>query len=226
VVAANAKDIPVTQSEIEENKAVGSGSMTELTKALTKIVNGTGEGAPLVLNLDGRADEEPWPGPVESAEVNRWERVLRQLESVPVPTIAVLGGVCRGAALEIALACDFRVAAPGTTLRFDPQPSVWPSMALFRVVRIAGLQPARRLALWRGALAGPQALEAGLIDVVSEPADGALQAMVAEIGEVADARVTRQLLHEAVFTGFDDALGAHLAASDRHLRRLGNPISA
>lgn len=37
-------------------------------------------------------------------------RVLNQLESLPFPTIALIDGACLGGGLEVALACDYRLA--------------------------------------------------------------------------------------------------------------------
>jgi enoyl-CoA hydratase/carnithine racemase len=40
------------------------------------------------------------------------------IERVPVPVVAAIHGFCLGGGLEIALACDFRIAEPGAQLGF------------------------------------------------------------------------------------------------------------
>ncbi|MGD2079283.1 MAG: enoyl-CoA hydratase/isomerase family protein [Chloroflexota bacterium] len=45
-----------------------------------------------------------------------FQEVLNRLERLEVPTIALLHGHCLGLALEIALACDMRIAAEGTVM--------------------------------------------------------------------------------------------------------------
>jgi enoyl-CoA hydratase/carnithine racemase len=45
-----------------------------------------------------------------------FQAVLNRLERLEMPTIALLHGHCLGLALEVALACDLRIAAEGTIL--------------------------------------------------------------------------------------------------------------
>jgi 3-hydroxyacyl-CoA dehydrogenase len=57
------------------------------------------------------ADIGEFSGPPKEAE---FRDLFRQLESLPVPVVAGMHGVVMGGGLEIALACHYRVAAPGT----------------------------------------------------------------------------------------------------------------
>ncbi|UCG24838.1 MAG: enoyl-CoA hydratase/isomerase family protein [Chloroflexota bacterium] len=45
-----------------------------------------------------------------------FQEVLNRLETLELPTIALLHGYCLGLAMELALACDIRIAAEGTVL--------------------------------------------------------------------------------------------------------------
>jgi enoyl-CoA hydratase/carnithine racemase len=47
---------------------------------------------------------------------DEFQGILTRLERLELPTIALLHGYCLGLALELALACDIRVAAAGTLL--------------------------------------------------------------------------------------------------------------
>jgi 3-hydroxyacyl-CoA dehydrogenase len=57
------------------------------------------------------ADISEFAGPPKEAE---FRDLFRQLEQLPVPVVAGMHGVVMGGGLEIALACHYRVAAPGT----------------------------------------------------------------------------------------------------------------
>jgi 3-hydroxyacyl-CoA dehydrogenase len=57
------------------------------------------------------ADIGEFAGPPKEAE---YRELFRQLEQLPVPVVAGMHGVVMGGGLEIALACHYRVAAPGT----------------------------------------------------------------------------------------------------------------
>jgi len=46
-----------------------------------------------------------------SGEGLRWQRALMAVESCPRPTVAVVQGACVGGGVELALACDFRIAS-------------------------------------------------------------------------------------------------------------------
>lgn len=50
-------------------------------------------------------------GAADSGEGERWQRALLAVEDCPRPTVAVIRGACIGGGVELALACDFRVAA-------------------------------------------------------------------------------------------------------------------
>jgi 3-hydroxyacyl-CoA dehydrogenase len=57
------------------------------------------------------ADIGEFSGPPKEAE---FRDLFRQLEQLPVPVVAGMHGVVMGGGLEIALACHYRLAAPGT----------------------------------------------------------------------------------------------------------------
>jgi enoyl-CoA hydratase/carnithine racemase len=50
--------------------------------------------------------------------LSRWADACEALETLPIPTIAAVRGVCSGGGATLANCCDFRVAAPGARYGF------------------------------------------------------------------------------------------------------------
>lgn len=163
-----------------------------------------------------------WQDELTVGLLTKWERAVRRLERLALTTAAVASGDCGGAALDLLLATDVRIAAPGTRLvvPLDGE-ATWPGMALFRIARQAGVAGIRRHALLGEPLAAADAVALGLIDEVVADTDRALAALFERSALVAgkELAIRRQLMLDAGRTSFEDALGSHLAACDRALRR-------
>lgn len=116
-----------------------------------------------------------------AADPQLFERTVDALESLPVPTIARLNGSVFGGATDLALACDFRIGAPGMELRMPAAAlglHYYPS-GLQRYVSRLGLQAAKRLFLLAQTVAADELLRLGYLDALAEGADaGALDAAV------------------------------------------------
>lgn len=151
------------------------------------------------------------------SQVTGWERALRLIERSPATTVAVFGQRVGGHALEVALACDFRMARPGAQVKWQNDGAVWPSTALFRLVRLVGPAQTIRLTVLGEPL--DAAVGNGLVDLVTDDIETDLETLGAAVARLDDLRVVRNLIAEATHTGYDDALGAHLAACERYLRR-------
>lgn len=195
--------------------------------ALCDRVEDTGSGA-AVLRVSGAPDPD-WADGLDTALVTKWERTLRRFERLPAVTVAVAAGDTGGTALEAYLAADLRLAAPDTRLvpLYDGE-ATWPGMAVFRLVRLLGSGRARRAVLFGDPIDADQALALGLADERVDDPDTALANMVRRYVDVcgSELAVRRQLLLDAATTPFEDALGSHLAACDRALRRLAARESA
>ncbi|WP_060712064.1 enoyl-CoA hydratase-related protein [Pseudonocardia sp. HH130629-09] len=75
------------------------------------VVTGAGDRAfGAGMHLDVFRDADPGDG---RAIITRLAACLRAVRTAPVPTIARLNGACLGAAFELAMACDLRVAHTG-----------------------------------------------------------------------------------------------------------------
>ncbi|MFJ8311053.1 MULTISPECIES: enoyl-CoA-hydratase DpgB [unclassified Streptomyces] len=170
------------------------------------------------------ADSRAWPpAPADVQDVNRWERAVRRLERLPAMIVSTAAGVCGGPALDLLLASDFRIADPGLLLMLPVNDGhFWPGMAVYRLAQQLGAARARQIVLWGDDLDAGRAHELGLVDQLSDNLAAAAHTAVVMMGRISDRElaVRRQLLLEAPAAEFHDALGAHLAACDRELRRL------
>lgn len=94
--------------------------------------------------------------------------VLDLIELHPVPVIAVVEGHCVGAGLELALACDFRIAS--STARFLMPPAklgiVYPAAGVRRLVDVIGAARTRYMMYTAEQMDAQSALRIGLVERV------------------------------------------------------------
>jgi enoyl-CoA hydratase len=100
--------------------------------------------------------------------VRRMQRLFARLESAPVVTIAEIGGAAMGGGLELALACDLRVAAAEAKLglpevRLGLLPAAGGTQ---RLTRLCGQGIAKRLILGAEVVSGEEAEHLGVVQWV------------------------------------------------------------
>lgn len=178
--------------------------------------------AKLIVQVSGEP-EQPRARDLTVSLVNKWEQVLRRMERLPAATIAVASGDCGGLALDAFLAADYRIATRSTRLMVPVEDgATWPGMALFRLAKHgANAAVIRRAVLFGTPVEAADGLALNLVDeVVDDPAK-AVAVAVERSGVIAgtELAIRRQLLLDAPTTSFEEALGVHLAACDRALRR-------
>lgn len=159
---------------------------------------------------------------LDIALVSKWERGLRRLERLPATTISVAVGDCGGIALEALLATDYRIANNSVRLLVPVEDgAIWPGMALYRLAHQVGAAAIRRMVLFGTPLGVRDALALRVVDEVTDDTVGALAAAseVAGAFSGAELAIRRQLMFDATTVSFEEALGRHLAACDRELRR-------
>ncbi|SPO27550.1 related to Enoyl-CoA hydratase [Ustilago trichophora] len=97
-------------------------------------------------------------------------QMLDQVEKLPIPTVAAMDGAALGGGLELALACDFRIAAESVEKIGFPEVKlgIIPGAGgTQRAPRIIGMQRAKELIYTGIQLNATQAKELGLIDHVA-----------------------------------------------------------
>ena len=113
-------------------------------------------------------------GPEEIAvDVGALEQACRDLEAIPKVTIAAIEGFALGGGIEVALACDLRVAAQNAKLGLpEIRLGIIPgSGGTQRLPRLIGLARARQMVFSGDPVSADRALESGLVDAVSLPSE-------------------------------------------------------
>ena len=142
----------------------------------------------------------------EAAELvaNPFQAALEALDAVPVPVVAALNGHAIGGGLELALACDLRVAASGARLGMPPGRLglVYSHTGVRRFLSAIGAARTRELFLTAKLIDAPTAASWGLVNEVVEAdevgargVELAVQvASLAPLSQRGNKRVLRELL--------------------------------
>jgi isomerase DpgB len=200
-----------------------SAALVAEVNAFADACEDAGPGTVGTLRLRGVPAGLPVSDEVTVHTVNKWERALRRLERVGIATVAIVEADCGGVAAELLLSSDLRIMAPGSSLRFpETAETAWPGMVLYRLRQQAGHGAARRCALLGLPFPAEEARGLGLVDEVLDPADARVESLLASVATRSgpEFAIRRRLAMEASSTAFEDALGRHLSACDRELRRL------
>ena len=155
------------------------------------------------------AEVTDFGGPVEAHEVGgRFRDAVDAVAAIPRATIAAVNGYALGGGCELALACDFRVAADNS--KFG-QPEILLGIipgggGTQRLPRLIGAARAKDMILTGRQVKADEALRIGLVDRVVAPADvlSEARAWAAELarGPV----VAHALAKEAIDRGLDGSL--------------------
>lgn len=148
--------------------------------------------------------------------------IVERLSALPQPVVAAVHGVCFTGGLEFALACDFIVA--DASARFADTHGKWGLVGAWgmmqRLPRRIGVPQARRIMTTGRQVAAAEALEIGLVDLLTT--EGELDTLLAEF--------TGEILANAWHTNFvikrtlreTDGLSLHDALAHESYRYPGN----
>jgi 3-hydroxyacyl-CoA dehydrogenase / enoyl-CoA hydratase / 3-hydroxybutyryl-CoA epimerase len=161
------------------------------------------------------------------AYARRGQRVLRRIEQLPVPTVAAIRGECSGFALELSLACGYRIAADSPRTGFtvpEPQMGLTPLFgASVRLPHLLGLQAALEFAVTGRRVDVREAQQIGLIDHRFQPSevDARTRAFVAHRIEAKRPRPSRRRrMARRIFEDTAPGRKLLLARTWRRLARL------
>jgi enoyl-CoA hydratase/carnithine racemase len=131
-----------------------------------------------------------------------WIRALNRLEDMAKVSIAVLYGYCIGGGLQLAIACDLRLATTDAVVGLGAsRHGIIPDGSVLRLARLIGLARAKELSLLNDEITAETAHAIGLVTRVSAPGDldGALGAMLERLrhqAPTANGHIKR-LLHQS-----------------------------
>lgn len=133
------------------------------------------------------------------------------LESLPMPTVAVLEGWAIGGGLAIATACDFRLATPGTKLGVPIARTLGNCLSAANIARLVaalGRPRTERVLLLADLLAAEEALAAGYLLEIAAPdaIDAASDKLCRKLASLAPVtqRVSKQALNRLLHANLPD----------------------
>lgn len=162
-----------------------------------------------------------------------WETALRKLETLDPVVMAAIHSHCIGGGLQIALACDLRIARADARFGITAvKEGIIPGIGMWRVARHAGVGRAKRLALAADIVDAATAERWGLVDWVVDAE--LFDAKVVEIGNRilsmgwTSTRLTKKLTNMAFETSFADFVETYFEyqrtsiASPEHLQAMSD----
>lgn len=157
------------------------------------------------------------------AFVTQGQRVCTRLSQLRVPTVAMIAGGCFGGGLELALACDWRVATDAPATQFGFNELEWgllPSWGgIGRLLGLVGLERGLQFMLGSKKLSAFEALRWSLVDGLTSSPENEPAALLAQAGkrttDFRPRRTWRQRLFESTRLG----RGLILRGAKRVLKR-------
>ncbi|WPK13910.1 enoyl-CoA hydratase-related protein [Lysinibacillus louembei] len=132
------------------------------------IITGAGDKA-FSVGADLK-ERQTLPEPLVKRNLNKFAEVFNAIEALPQPTICALNGYAFGGGLELALACDFRIAAKNAVVGLtETKLGIIPGAGgTQRLPRLIGEAKALEFILTAKKVAGEEALACGLFTQLVE----------------------------------------------------------
>lgn len=132
------------------------------------IITGAGDKA-FSVGADLK-ERQTLPEPLVKRNLNKFAEVFNVIEALPQPTICALNGYAFGGGLELALACDFRIAAKNAVVGLtETKLGIIPGAGgTQRLPRLIGEAKALEFILTAKKIAGEEALACGLFTQLVE----------------------------------------------------------
>jgi len=133
----------------------------------THVVIVSGEGRAFCSGLDTK---ELAKGNLTRDWFATWEKGVSTLATLDAITIAAIQGYCLGGGLQVALACDLRIAASDAILSIPAvREGLVAALGPMRLAHIIGAGPAKQLCFLGRRFSAQEGLDMGLLAEVCEP---------------------------------------------------------
>lgn len=168
-----------------------------------------------------RAKRGPTTPEVLSDWLRRSAESVRLLHRMPKPTIAVVNGAAVGAGLNLAAACDFRVASRNATFQtgFRKVGYSGDFGGSYFLTRLIGTAKARELYLLDARLDAEQALRLGLVTQVVEPEQVDTESLKMALTLAQGPRIAHRYIKKNLNLAEEGSLEAVLDAEVAHQNR-------
>jgi len=204
---------------VELDAALGQLEAADPGAVRAVVVSGNGERA-FSAGSDVKAFESH-TGAAGRAHFTREEAVFARLAELPMPTIAAIEGNALGGGLELALACDIRVASERANLGLpEVRLAVTPGAGgTQRLPRVVGVARAKELALTGRIIDADEAERIGLVSRVVPVGQAAaaaeqIAADISQRGPLA-VREVKSLIDLSADADIGTGLAAEIDASER-----------
>jgi len=169
----------ITLNRPEVRNAINAQVQADLLAALAALRDDDSVGAVIVTGAGEKAfaagaDIGQLQGySLHTGLASTMQRLYDEVEAFEKPTIAAVNGYALGGGCELAMACDIRIAASNARFGLpETNLSVLPGAGgTQRLARLVGVGQAIDLILTGRMLSGPEALAAGLVTRIAEPAE-------------------------------------------------------
>jgi enoyl-CoA hydratase len=203
----------VTLNRPDARNAINAAAREGLVAAMVRADADPGVRAIIVRGAGDRAfsagadvrEPDSAPSLVAARAARQAPQFTDVIAATATPTIAAIHGYCLGGGLEMALACDLRIAASDAVLGL-PEVTIGRipgAGGTQRLSRLVGLGPALQLALTGERIDAATALQVGLVSrvVAPEELEGAARAIADRIA--ANAPLAVAYAKEAIVRGYD-----------------------
>ena len=204
------------QGTVDLNTAAATLAQDESVRIV--IVSGAGRAFSTGIDLKELSD-----GAIDMTYHHRWESALRKFEMMDKVVIAAINGYAIGGGLQLALACDLRIAVESARLGLPAvKEGLIPGMGVWRLPRFVGMGRAKQLILSGDLVSAHAAQAIGMVDDVV--ADAALSAYVQGTAERylatpwSSVLLSKQLTNRAFDLPFSEFLEVYFAAQSEAMQ--------